>query len=291
MHQIVQPTYCIKDVDYNELNDPGKKFLSIELSLGGFSYCILDTDRFRYVALESYDTAEQTRDYHVLSHALETFVKENKALTGSYQRISLAFNHPMVTLVPDELFSHSQKKKYVDFNTYPQDEYELRVDKLNNLSAHALYPFPKVLNQKINFLFPGCRVRHTSTCLIENILYMVRYGRVSSQLVLHVQKDHFEILVFDGEMLSFYNSFGYQTWDDLFYYLFYVLEQLGLQAENLDVMLYGEVGIDTEFYRKVRLYFKTFSFGPRNDLYKYSVSFDDIPHHYFYNLLNINACG
>lgn len=290
MHNIVKENFCINDAENELLNDTGKKFLSIELSPDGFSYCVLDTDKFRYTALESY-ALNAVKDPLVLNQLLEDVVKSKKILTGAYQRISLAYYSQKMTLVPGELFSYSQKNSYIDFNTYPLHDFEIRVDKLNNLSAYAVYPFPRALAHKVNFLFPGCRLRHISTCLIENILYMVRYGRVNSQLVLHIQRGHFEILVFDGENLSFYNSFVYQNWDDLFYYLFFVLEQLGLQAENLDLMLYGEVGVDSEFYKKVRLYFRTFNFGPRNELYRYSESFDDIPHHYYYNLLNLNACG
>lgn len=290
MQNIVKEICCIRDAQSDHNNDTGKKFLSIELSLDGFSYCVLDTDRFRYTALESF-AFEDVKDPLQLNMLLEEIVKSRKLLTESYQRISLAYYSQKMTLVPADLFSYADKNLYLDFNTYPALNFEIRVDKLNNLSAYAVYPFPKALAHKVNFLFPGCRMRHISTCLIENILYMIRYGRLSSQLVLHIQKGHFEILIFDKENLSFFNSYAYQTWDDLFYYLFFVLEQLGMQAEQLDMVMYGEVGIGSEFYKKVKLYFKSFAFGPRNELYRYSESFDDIPHHYYYNLLNLNACG
>jgi hypothetical protein len=281
--------YSIHDAGKN-LTYSGKDFLSIELSLDGFSYCVLDTDRFRYVLLESFSLGNIS-DYAQLAIVLEDFVRNRKILTSTYQRISIVFVNPLVTLVPSELFAYSEKNEYLDFNVRRDDAYEVRVDKLYNLSAYAVYPFPRVLLQKINYLFPGCRIRHMSTSLIENLTYLVRYGKVNPKLVLHVQAKHFEIVIFDQEKLSFFNSFRYQTWDDLFYYLFFVLEQLGLQAEDLDTMLFGEVSRKSEFYKKIKLYVKSLSFGPRNDLYKYSDAFDEVPHHYFYNLLNLNACG
>jgi len=290
MQNIVKELFCINDTENAELNDHGKKNLSIELSLDGFSYCVLDAEKFRYIALESF-AFEGINDLNDLCPFLDETVREKMLLTGSYQRISFALNSADTTLVPADLFSYTEKNTYLNFNTYSDQESEVRVDKLNNLSAFALYALPKQLLNKINFLFPACRIRHISTNLIENILYMVRYGRVSPQLVLHVQKGNFQILHFKDENLSFYNSYRYQTWDDLFYYLFFVLEQLGIEAEKIDLMLFGEVSIESEFYNKVKLYFKSFSFGPRSDLYKYSESFDDIPHHYFYNLLSLNACG
>jgi hypothetical protein len=290
MQNIVKELYCIHDTGNPEENDHGKKILSIELSLDGFSYCVLDAEKFRYVALESF-AFDGVKDLNDLCPVLDEMVREKLLLTGSYQRISFALNSADVSLVPADFFSYTEKNTYLGFNSYTDQDTEIRVDKLNNLSAFAVYAFPKPLLNKINFLFPACRIRHISTNLIENILYMVRYGRVSNQLILHVQKGNFQILYFEGGNLSFYNSYRYKTWDDLFYYLFFVLEQLGLEAEKLDLMLFGEVGIESDFYRKVKLYFKSFSFGPRNDLYKYSEPFDNIPHHFFYNLLNLNACG
>ncbi len=290
MQNILKELYSIHDTGIAEHNDPEKKILSIELSLDGFSYCVLDAGRFCYIALESY-AFQDVKEPNELSPVLDELVREKLLLTASYQRISLAFNTPEVTLVPSELFSYSKKNKYLNLNTYQQEESEIRVDKLNNLGAFGVYPIPKQLLNKINFLFPACRIRHISTSLIENLLYMVRYGRFSPQLVIHVQKGQFQILFFEKQNLVFYNSYRYQTWDDLFYYLFFVLEQLGLDAEKIDLALYGEISIESDLYKKIRLYFKTFCFGPRNDLYKYSEAFDDIPHHYFYNLLSLNACG
>ncbi|MFW6351160.1 MAG: DUF3822 family protein, partial [Bacteroidota bacterium] len=125
----------------------------------------------------------------------------------------------------------------------------------------------------------------------ENILYMNRYQEIDIQLALHIQNDHFEILIFKEKNLVFYNSFRYQTWDDLFYYLFFVLEQMRLEAEDLHTLILGEVSINSTFYKQARLYFKSLHLASRTDLYKYALEFDSIPHHYYFNLLNLNACG
>lgn len=267
-----------------------KNFLSVELSKSGFSYCVLDTNYFRYTALESF-AFTRVDSYLELADIAEQLVKNNKRLTQSYQRISIVYNSTKCTLIPSSLFSYSEKEIFIDFNTYPSEDFEIKVDKLHNLAAYSVYPFPKILSEKINFLFPRCRVRHISTSLIENVLYMVRHQSLELNMALHVQSDHFEVLIFKDNNLEFYNSFNYQTVDDLFYYLFFVLEQLRLEPEKMDTLLLGEVSLSSQLYKSARLYFNSLTLAPRTDLYKYSREFDDIPHHYFYNLLNLNACG
>lgn len=290
MHVPYQEIISIHDSE-NVLTGPGRNYLSVELSHSGFSFCVLDTEKFRYTALESYKLQEEIKDPVKLADMLEFFVKEKKILTGFYQRITFSYVAREVTFVPAQVFSYLQKRLFIDFNVYPDDSYDIKVDKLNNLGAYSVYPVPKVLLNKINFLFPGCRIRHHSGCLIENMLYLARYGKTRPRLVLHVQHDHFEVIVLENDSLQFYNSFGYQTWDDLFYYLFFVLEQLGLQAEELDTLLFGEVSINSPFYKNLRLYVKSLQLGPRSDLFKYCDDLDNIPHHYYFNLLNLNSCG
>ncbi len=289
MHYPVQELYSIQDPG-NVLSQSGKNFLSIELSPGGFSYCILDTDRFKYTLLESF-SMEPIKDARLIGNLLESFAHNRRFLSSFYQRITVSYASPKVTLVPANLFTFTGKNQFVDFNMYPETDVEVKVDKLNNLQAFAVYPFPLALLRKINFLFPGSRIRHHASCLIENVLYLLRYGGVQANLVLHIKPDHFEILVFEEGVFKFYNSFNYQTWDDFFYYLFFVLENLGLDAEKLDTMIVGEVNISSEFYKKIRLYVKSVFFGPRSELYKYCDGFDNIPHHYYFNLLNLNSCG
>jgi hypothetical protein len=284
-----QELYSIHDTGY-VLNPAGKNFLSIELSPGGLSYCILDAERFRYTLLESY-AFEPQNDFEQLAGVVEDFVKGKKELTSGFQRISVSLVSAKSSYIPAELFTYLDKKIFSDFNTYPDEQFDILVDKLNNLQAYNVYPVHKALHKKLDYLFPASRIRNNTSCLIENSLYLIRYGGFNVRLVLHVQRDHFEILIFENKNLQFCNSFNYQTWDDLFYYLFFVMEQLGLQAENLDAMLIGEVSISSELYKKLRLYVNSLVLGPRSELFKFYDGFDEIPHHYFFNLINLNSCG
>jgi hypothetical protein len=224
---------------------------------------------------------------------LEQFTKQKKILKFvSISALAVSFVSPKAVFVPNELYFHTWKKNnLLILISILMKNMSLRLINSTTCRLIMYIRFPRYCLRKINFLFPGNRIRHHSSCLIENVVYQIRYGRANVQLVLHIQKDHFEILYFEGESLSFYNSFVYQTWDDLFYYLFFVLEQLGLDAEKLHTMILGEVSIKSEFYKKLRLYVKSLSFGPRSELYKYSDGFDEIPHHYYFNLLNLNSCG
>jgi len=264
--------------------------LSIELSLDGFSFAILDPQHFRYQMLESFHLAHAGQADE-LAAELEKFIKEHPLLLGSFERINVAWYQPKYTLVPADLFLHAGKDAYHQFCGPTPDYHELKADKLNNLEAYGIFPFPEVLRKKLDFLYPSYRLRHTGTVLIESTLAAFRLGELKADIVLHIKPGHFELMLLEGSRLVFYNSFAYQAFDDLMYFLFYALEQFGLDASQMEAMLAGEISLDSKNYEMLSQYFKQVSFAGRSDVYKYGPEFDKVPHHYFFNLLNLNTCG
>jgi hypothetical protein len=267
-----------------------KESLSIELLPDGFSFCILDHQHFRYLALESYRAAEPLTPAQ-WGGALDQLVKENPLLTAPYERISISWCSPQLILMPFELFLHSEKEAYYKFGNNLPEQHQVMSDRLNNLQAYGLYPFPKEVKKSLDFLFPSHRLRHSGTVLIESLLASLHLGEWHAGIVLHIRKQHFDVLLFEDNKLRFFNSFRYQEFGDLMYYLFFVLEQFELDANTMDAILLGEISLDSERYQTLSQYFNHATFLGRSDVYRYNPDFDALPHHYFYNLFNLNSCG
>ncbi|MEE4178075.1 MAG: DUF3822 family protein [Bacteroides sp.] len=282
-------TVSIVDKDFlpgSERNE----ILSIELSLDGFSFAILDPRHFKYLMLESYrfDPGSSQDDF---PEQLENFIRDYPLLLGSFERISIAWYQPQYTLIPADLFLYAGKDDYHQFTgDFPQG-YELKADKLNNLGAYGIYPFPETIRKRLEFLYPAHRIRHTATVFVESLLSSFRLGEVRADLAIYVNQGHFELLLFEGDRLVFYNSFAYQAFDDLMYFLFYVLEQFELDASQVEAILAGDISLDSKEYAYLAQYFKKAGFVSRSDVYKYSPAFDAVPHHGFFNLLHLNTCG
>ena len=282
-------TVSIVDKDFlpgSERNE----ILSIELSLDGFSFAVLDPRQFRYLMLESYQYEDNIQHPDFPDH-LKAFISDYPLLLGSFERISVAYFQPQFTLVPAELFLHAGRDSYQLFTGKVPEGYELKTDKLNNLDAFGIYPYPVMLRKRLEFLYPAHRLRHSSTVLIETLLSSFRMGELRADLVIYVSKGHFEILLFNGNHLRFYNSFAYQAFDDLMYFLFYVLEQFQLDASKTEALIGGDISLDSKEFEYLSQYFKKAGFLNRSDVYKYGAEFDSVPHHAFFNLLHLNTCG
>jgi len=266
------------------------EILSIELSFDGFSFAILDARDFKYLVLESYNFEEKLNT-KTLADQVELLVKEHPLLLGSFEKVNISWYHPHFTLVPVSLFLHAGKQEYHKFSGPVLPGHEYKTDKLNNLQAYGIYPIPDTLIKKLGFLFHGHKLRHSGTVLIESLLADLKLGVSITDCFIHIRHGHFELLLFEKFRLSYYHAFAISSIEDLMYYLFYVLEQFGLDASNMQAMLAGEISLDSKNYKQLATYFKKLSFMGRSDIYQYGPEFDEVPHHYFFNLLNLNSCG
>lgn len=268
-----------------------KNFLSIELAPGGFSYCILDSGRFEYKILESFSFGYPLDDENA-GMAAEYLIQTNDVLQNEFERVSISFVSPRFILIPEELYDQSNKQAYTEFNIDHDDEnYEIYSDKLNNLKAYSIYPAPVSVINMFSKYFPENRFRHYTTPLIESTMYNVNVKANKADIILHLNNGFFEVIIVEDSKLKLVKTFNFVTYDDLMYYVFYTLENVRLDAEKLNLLIVGNISIESELYRNIKLYFKSVMFGGRNDLYRYALEFDNIPHHYFYSLLNLNICG
>ena len=74
------------------------------------------------------------------------------------------------------------------------------------------------------------------------------------------------------------------------YYLIFVVEQLKLNPENIELIITGELDKHSSLSDLLHKYIRNISFAGHNKDFRYSFVFDQLPGHYYYNLLNAAMC-
>ncbi len=270
---------------------PGSKLnLSIELLPDGFVFSLLDAEAFRYIALEAYRQEHNGHISHYLKH-LGGFMQENSLLNRSFDRISVSCYSPQLVIVPNDLYRQDDQEAAYGFCASLQPRCHVRSDILNNMQSRAIYAVP---DQVISFCeehMPGYRLRHHGSVLIESVMAVQAIENWQADMVLHVKPRHFDVMILEKNKLNYFQSFEIQCFDDLLYYLFYVLEQHEMPAAKLRLMLLGELAMDSEHYALLQSFFGEVRFPERNDMFQYSEDFEKVPYHFFFNLLNLDTCG
>lgn len=283
-------TTSVVDNDYA----PGSEYneiLSIELLPDGFSYAILDADRFKYVVLEHVEAAEKPAFNALNYQFLHASIDQLPWLKRSFQKTYIAYFSESLVLLPGELSGFDDQKSLLQYACQVPDDHTFKSDRLNNLDGFGVYSFPSWLLHLLEASFPFYRLRHSGTIFIESMLSMIKLENQCPDLVLNLRRSNFDMMCLDNGRLIFYRSFPYQHFDDLLYLLFYTLKLFGLKAAEMQVMLAGDISLDSSRYARLLSYFGQVYFSGRNDIYRYGNAFDNLPHHYYYTLLNMNTCG
>jgi len=263
--------------------------LSIQLSLDGFSFCVLDAERNKYIVLESY-VFYDIKDEVSLCDEISKLVEQISWIQRPFKSVSIIYSNGKSTLIPVPLFDRDNLDVYANFNFPVNEGDEVAYDKLKTLESCNIYTLPVCIKEKLTELFSGCKIFHFSSMLIESLLIRYKNQNINNTVFANVHSTHFDITVIDGEKLVFYNSFNYRSEEDFIYYLIFVLEQLKLNPEEVKLILLGEIQKRSMVYDLLYKYIRNVSFGKLNDYFQYSYVFDTMPSHFFYNLLNVNLC-
>ena len=236
------------------------KKLSIQVSLNGLSFCILNRVTNEICYFKKIDFEKQLDPTKVLSR-IESFYEQEKQLDQTVDEVVLLFNNALFSLVPVDLFDEENAASYLKFNTRILKTDFIAFDRINEDFVNVYIPYTNI----INFFFDKYgefEYRHSLSVLIESLLSLPRTSD-GPKMFLHAQQQIFELVVIENGKLIFANSFEYETKEDFLYYLLFTAEQLHLDTEKFELILLGDINKDSEEYKISWDYIKNISFmGP-----------------------------
>jgi hypothetical protein len=264
--------------------------LSIQLSPDGFSFCIYDNSRDKYAGIESWGF-QDAPGHHILCNYLKDIFDQSEWLNQAFERTSIIYETPVSTLIPVPLFKKENDIDYLKFNHWPAEDQLIRNDHLPLLDAKNIWSIPQNVHDLLTHTFPKATIHHHASSLIESLLLLNKNSDAGEVVFVNVRKTWFDVVVLAKGKLLLFNAFKYRTKEDFIYYLIYVLEQLNLNPEKTDVVLLGEIMKISAVYEMTYKYVRNINFGGHFNDHQFSYVFDDIPAHFYFNLLHLQQCG
>ncbi|EIJ37169.1 hypothetical protein JoomaDRAFT_0109 [Galbibacter orientalis DSM 19592] len=230
----------------NILSNPFKE-LSIQVSLSGLSFCILDGANNQIDLLDIISFEKKATPENLIQHLENWFSKENiKEL--AFHKVSVIHENDLSTFVPKSLFNESNLSNYLKYNIKILENDFISFDELKEHDLYNVYvPFANV-NNYIFDKFGDFEYKHFSTILIETLINTAKKSDEQT-LYAYISKNHFEITVLDQKKLVLYNTYQYQQKEDFIYHLLFVIEQLNLNPEETPTYLLGDISEDSELHK------------------------------------------
>jgi len=269
-------------VDFNESKD---NHLSIQLSLDGFSFCIIDknTNQVNLIQHISFENSSSTPEKHLKN--VEQIFKTEELLSKNYDSINISHINDLSTMVPKPLFDPNHINSYIKYSSKTYKNDYIVYDEIENHDMFNVFiPFVNINNFLLE-KYGSFEYKHFSSILVENILNTYKFSE-RPHMFVDLHKQHFEIVAIANNKLVLYNYFKYTTKEDFIYYILFTAEQLNFNPEKFELVLSGTIIKDDDFYKIAYDYVRNISLLENRSKYNFSDKFTSEIKREFYTLLN-----
>lgn len=252
------------------------KSLSIQFSLDGFSFCVLNSETKEPLLFTEYTFSSPIASPELLLEEIIRIFDTDKDLQQDFTAVFAIHQNNLATLVPNKLFERNNLAPYLKYDVKTLKTDFITYDLHTVIAAYTVYiPYVNINNYLFQN-FGEFEYKHHSTVLIDKLL---TYSENNSeqQFFVHVSSSHLDIVVCKEGKLLFYNSFSYNTKEDFIYYILFTAEQLQMDPNSFQLTFIGDIEKESDIYSITYTYVRNIHFvNPVNSFFADS---DDFSNH------------
>ena len=269
-----------------DINSTNNYEISIQLGLNGFSFCLLDNLRNRFVMFRDYKLSGKEPG---LADEIKDIAAKDEFLTKEYRRYRIIFSFERSTIVPSSLYDPAIKDKYFELNHKLDDNYIVSNNRLTKPDSYLLFGVRKDIFDLMVNLFPDALLSHQVKPLLHSSFRQAR--KIKDQYMrVHFDQGFFNLVIIKDDDLQFFNTFRVRSDSDILYYLMNSFNRFKITDDRV-LYLSGHISKFDDLYNNILRYIKTLKFvAPEGD-FSMSYIFDEMGTHQYCNLFNIVNCA
>ena len=262
--------------------------LSIQISLDGFYFSILDIPKGKYIILNGHHFFLK-RPRLLLKHVSDVIDSED-IFNHEFKSIEILYASRKFTLVPQAFYGRGSIDKYLWFNNIQEKGFTVEKNLFPKAECWCIFDIPQNLSEYLSAKFPKSSVKNNLFPLVEGALKRNRPYPEKQQVHLNFFRDNFEMVVVNGSKLILCNIFNYKTDRDVLYHVLFTFDQLKLPPESTELIIHGQMPQISPVYHLFKKYVKLTAFARLDTTYQYSYTFSQLPEHYYSSLLSVYKC-
>ncbi|MEI6048753.1 MAG: DUF3822 family protein [Bacteroidota bacterium] len=268
-----------------DINSTENYELSVQVSPDGVSFSLLDTIRNKFVLLRAFEPEENK--YFNANKINELFSKDD-FLTKHYKKVYFITPCPKFILIPAPLFDPAKKDEYFTFNHIKEDGNMIVANKVSDPDAHLVFSVSKPVSDLINSYYPESHPLHHIKPLFSHIFHS-RKSVHGNYIHIHIERDFFNLIIFDHNALKFCNTFNYRNITDILYYVLNVFKNLDINQEET-IYFSGLTEKYDDLSSDFSIYVRNIKFAGPSGNFSFSYVFNDTELHRFINLFSAVNC-
>lgn len=276
-----------KSFDYVDVS---RYHLSLQVFLKGFSFSVLDRERNKYVALAHYPFRKIT-SYRTLVRQIDDVFANEPLLQCQFSHVKLLFATTNYTFVPSAFFFKGEERQWYMFNHDLQAGEELLDNYIFGNSSNVIFSMPAVVANFFRTKYPSVRIYHQSVPLIEELMLKSKIGNGEKHVLVNVLPDFFDFVLIDNGEILLYNTFAYKSVDDFMYFFLNAIDNMKLSPLTIPVSICGIVSSTDAILESLKEYIRNISYFVKPAHFEYAYGFNEVPSHFFTNMINLYQCG
>jgi Protein of unknown function (DUF3822) len=264
--------------------------LLIQLGVRDLQVAVVDSTEHRLLFFEDYifNDLNNHTDFQTVVQSL--FESHELLMAGFWKTVVMSVKNNLLTQVPEPLFVEDQAPEYLHLNaSFDPAKNEVLFCHQSRTNAVTVFAIPKELKDWISTLYrnSSLQIVHQSAALIDGVLYESQ-KIAGNPLYIYVDRFKLHILSATDGRFVYYNQFIIKQFSDYIKYIMLVMNGLGMDQSNSQVILWGYIGKNSPHYQEFYKYIRNVVFGTRPDHLKYGYMFDEVQDHHFFDLFSMN---
>ena len=251
--------------------------MTIQCSLGGLSFALLDAKTQTLVALECYQS-DLLADSNDLFRTLERALEDKNLNNKDFQSVTFIVDNRYCSLVPQPLFNEADQAKYLDFAFQIPEGYTIASEPIASAQCHIVHAFLKTMQDKVLNKWTDARITHSSSVFIDNVMK----DEDDNGVFVNVRNRDFDMLVKKEGKLHFFNNFKFNTKEDFAYFLLFAMEQNGVSGQDTPVVFSGLIRPASDIIDLCGRYVRDIRFVEDSHTLHVSKTLDEVPFQYYY---------
>jgi hypothetical protein len=268
-----------------DINSTENYELSIELSKDALSFCLLDSIRNKFVLIRSF-VAEENKSFN--TDKLLDLLHNDDFLTKRYKKVHCVMPSSKFTLVPVPLYDPGKKDEYFTFNHILDEDNVILADRTINPDAIIVFSVSKSYSELLMSSYAGAHLHHHVKLLLDHTSSS-RKSLNGNYIHVHVERDFFNLIVYNNNILKFCNSFAYRNISDILYYVLNAFRNLDIKQEET-LYFSGLTEQYDDLSSSFSLYIRNIKFAEPSGNFTFSYVFNDMELHRFLNLFTALNC-
>lgn len=269
-----------------DLKNASDYHISIQLGLDGFSFCILDIRRNKYVVFRHIPLIVGKLQF--LTRKIETIFEQEENLHATFRSVLITYSTEKSTLIPKDYPEPEFYLKVAGLTNEIKRNEEVRAENLTGTSYQIIYSYPKELMTLLNRKFTDFQFKHKSIPLLVSIIDQRDVKKKT--ILINFEKKYIRMIAFTGSQVSLYNSFNYKNESDFLYFTLHICQGIHFNPELDEILIGGYVADDSSYIRQLNKYISHVGFMKPYEDFDYGNIFEKIQKHQFISLLNSYTC-